>query len=141
MLPKPPNTTIKRISIEILKLNVTIPKVTVNYKINLDNNESSVIAFIKRHLDDLEAEIIINHIAYENNFNEIEMFLLSDLVMDYTMQTIRPVDAQKRIADFKERFWAKVSERKETIILRYTILIGINDKILKILDNSYPSKL
>lgn len=42
-----------------------------NYKINLDNNESSVIAFIKRHLDDLEAEIIINHIAYENNFNEI----------------------------------------------------------------------
>lgn len=53
-------------------------------------------------------------------FNEIEMFLLSDLVMDYTMQTIRPVDAQKRIADFKERFWAKVSERKETIILRST---------------------
>ena len=53
-------------------------------------------------------------------FNEIEMFLLSDLVMDYTMQTIRPVDAQKRIADFKERFWAKVSERKEAIILRST---------------------
>lgn len=53
-------------------------------------------------------------------FNEIEMFLLSDLVMDYTMQTIRPVDAQKRIADFKERFWTKVSERKEAIILRST---------------------
>ena len=53
-------------------------------------------------------------------FNEIEMFLLSDLVMDYTMQTIRPVDAQKRIADFKESFWTKVSERKEAIILRST---------------------
>lgn len=53
-------------------------------------------------------------------FNEIEMFLLSDLVIDYTMQSVRPVDSQKRISDFKESVWRKVSERKEAIILRAT---------------------
>ncbi|MBQ7936356.1 MAG: AAA family ATPase [Clostridia bacterium] len=53
-------------------------------------------------------------------FNEIEMFLLSDLVIDYTMQAVRPVDAHNRVADFKEKFWAKVSERKEKIILTTT---------------------
>lgn len=53
-------------------------------------------------------------------FNEIEMFLLSDLVIDYTMQAVRPVDAQKRISDFKESVWTKVSERKEAIVLRST---------------------
>lgn len=50
-------------------------------------------------------------------FNEIEMFLLSDLVIDYTMQSVRPVDAHQRIVDFKEKFWTKVLEKKEKIAL------------------------
>lgn len=53
-------------------------------------------------------------------FNEIEMFLLSDLVIDYTIRAVRPVDFQVRISEFKESVWRKVCERKETIILRAT---------------------
>ncbi len=50
-------------------------------------------------------------------FNEIEMLLLSDLVMEYTMQTVRPIDANNRIIAFKAKFWDKVAEQKEKIIL------------------------
>ena len=53
-------------------------------------------------------------------FNEIEMLLLSDLVMEHTMRTIRPFDADKRILAFKEKFWDKISKEKEKIILTAT---------------------
>lgn len=53
-------------------------------------------------------------------FNEIEMLLLSDLVMKYTMQAVRPIDAERRISDFKTKFWEKVEEKKEKIILTAT---------------------
>lgn len=53
-------------------------------------------------------------------FNEIEMLLLSDLVIEYTMRSVRPVDAEARIAAFKDRFWKIVTDKKEKIILTAT---------------------
>ena len=53
-------------------------------------------------------------------FNEIEMFLLSDLVMEYTMRAVRPIDAEIKISAFKEKFWKKAFENKEKIILTAT---------------------
>lgn len=53
-------------------------------------------------------------------FNEIEMLLLSDLVMEYTMRAVRPVDSEIKILEFKEKFWEKANENKEKIILTAT---------------------
>lgn len=50
-------------------------------------------------------------------FNEIEMFLLSNLVMKYTMRAVRPIDAEQRILYFKEKFWEKAYDKKEKIVL------------------------
>ena len=69
-------TTARNHTIDFLKkkkLEVILnDEYVYNYEINSDdNNTSSVISFIRRHLDDTESNIIINHIVYEYNFNEI----------------------------------------------------------------------
>lgn len=54
-------------------------------------------------------------------FNEIEMFLLSDVVMEYTMKSSYPMDYQRKISEFKEKFFETVSDKKEKIALDNTI--------------------
>lgn len=63
-------------------------------------------------------------------FNEIEMLLLSDLVMKYTMQAVRPIDAERKISDFKVKFWEKAEEKKEKMILTSTRNV-VNEYIQK----------
>lgn len=63
-------------------------------------------------------------------FNEIEMLLVSDEVMQYTMSAIYPQDFKERIASFKEQFWNKVKNQKEKIALCKTTMC-VNDFIAK----------
>ena len=53
-------------------------------------------------------------------FNEIEMFLLSDEVIKHTMETVLPVNAHKKIEEFKKQFWKRAKEKSEQIALKAT---------------------
>jgi len=56
-------------------------------------------------------------------FNEIEMFLLSDEILQHMMNTIYPMKTQEKIAKFKEYFWNEVINKKENIALTRTKII------------------
>lgn len=53
-------------------------------------------------------------------FNEIEMLLVSDEVMEQTVGASFPLEKEERITNFKSRFWKLVSEEKEYIALTST---------------------
>lgn len=52
-------------------------------------------------------------------FNEIEMLLLEERVVDEVMKSIYPTDYSDRINIFKNKFWNYVEINKERIILNY----------------------
>ena len=56
-------------------------------------------------------------------FNEIEMFLLSDEVIKYTMETVLPVSAHEKIEEFKNQFWKRAEEKREQIALTATKIL------------------
>ena len=56
-------------------------------------------------------------------FNEIEMFLLSNEVINHTMEMILPINAHARIEEFKEQFWKRVTEKSEQIALTATKIL------------------
>lgn len=49
-------------------------------------------------------------------FNEIEMFLLSDEVLQYMMNTIYPLEANSKIEEFKKNFWTNVVKKRKTLL-------------------------
>lgn len=53
-------------------------------------------------------------------FNEIEMLLMSDEVMDYTLGSSLPLEKNLRILDLKKAFWQLVEKEKESIALTST---------------------
>lgn len=53
-------------------------------------------------------------------FNEIEMFLLSDEVLQYMMNAIYPLEANSKIEEFKKNFWVSVVKKQENIALTRT---------------------
>lgn len=63
-------------------------------------------------------------------FNEIEMLLLSEEVMEYTMHAAYPVDYKDKIAEFKKAFFDIVQTEKEKIALNNTAL-NVNDFLSK----------
>ena len=63
-------------------------------------------------------------------FNEIEMFLLSDVVMEYTMKSSYPMDYQTKISAFKEKFFETVDKEKERIAL-YNTMLDTNEFLTK----------
>lgn len=69
-----------------------------------------------------------NSNIYVLPFNEIEMFIIDDIILEDTMQYIYPVDYQDRINKFKAKFWERVIEKKEKIALNYVRQI-INEHI------------
>ena len=69
-----------------------------------------------------------NSNIYVLPFNEIEMFIIDDIILEDTMQYIYPVDYQDRINNFKAKFWERVIEKKEKIALNYVRQI-INEHI------------
>lgn len=50
-------------------------------------------------------------------FNEIEMFLLSDEIVEDTINNIYGDKAVERIQNYKNQFWKTIEQRKEKIIL------------------------
>lgn len=50
-------------------------------------------------------------------FNEIEMLLVCDEVINTLMNKIFPLEASKRINEFKEKFWELIKNQKEKIAL------------------------
>lgn len=56
-------------------------------------------------------------------FNEIEMFLLSDEVIKYTMETVLPLCAHEKIEEFKNQFWKRAEEKREQIALTATKIL------------------
>ena len=63
-------------------------------------------------------------------FNEIEMFLLSDVVMEYTMKSSYPMNYQTKISSFKEKFFETVDKEKERIAL-YNTMLDTNEFLTK----------
>lgn len=63
-------------------------------------------------------------------FNEIEMFILSDEVLKYTIQTIFPMNYQNKIDNFKEQFFEVVSKNKNRVAL-YDVAQKVNSYIAK----------
>ena len=81
--------------------------------------------------DDFSEEKVENYRnsnIYVLPFNEIEMFIIDDIILEDTMQYIYPVDYQDRINKFKAKFWERVIEKKEKIALNYVRQI-INEHI------------
>lgn len=60
-----------------------------------------------------------NSNIYVLPFNEIEMFIIDDIILDFTMQNIYPMHYQDRIREFKDKFWKRINEKKEKIALNY----------------------
>jgi len=76
-------------------------------------------------------------------FNEIEMLLLSDEVMQSTMNNIFPEDAENRILKFKNEFWKRIKEQKNKLTVISAIkanaessMIFYRDSIIETLNDS-----
>lgn len=61
-------------------------------------------------------------------FNEIEMFLVSEDVLLYTMKAIYPVNYSEKIEKFKEEFFKIVEKEKDKIAL-YNVTLDVNEFI------------
>ena len=61
-------------------------------------------------------------------FNEVEMLLVSDLVMEYTIQGSQPQNYNKVIDSFKKELWNYIENEKERIINEKT-RVEVNDII------------
>lgn len=63
-------------------------------------------------------------------FNEIEMFLLCDEVLNYTMKSIYPIDFKEKIDRFKDEFFKTVGKQKSKIAL-YNATLTVNEFVAK----------
>ena len=58
--------------------------------------------------------------VYVLPFNEIEMFLVSEEIMEHMMECVYPTEKEKRIETFKEKFWEIIKKEKESVALTST---------------------
>ena len=58
--------------------------------------------------------------VYVLPFNEIEMFLVSEEIMEHMMECIYPTEKEKRIETFKEKFWEIIKKEKKSVALTST---------------------
>lgn len=89
----------------------TLNKINFDYKAYgiIDGDMLSIEQIIEYEKDDI----------FILPFNEIEMFILENHIMEKTISNSYPLEYQKRIDDFKEKFWENVKDSKERIALSY----------------------
>lgn len=61
-------------------------------------------------------------------FNEIEMFLISDEILNHIMKKIYPMDYLERITAFKKEFYKTMEKNKEKIALN-NVMLNVNEFI------------
>lgn len=53
-------------------------------------------------------------------YNEIEMLLMSRIVIEYMAEKIYPQEAEKKLEDYYNEFWSAVEKKKDRMALKHT---------------------